>query len=192
MQGQGGPVTPGMTSAQAVMRAARSWLGLDFKPGQTEQCAAFVRAVFGEAGVPLAVASRPSDWALTADLEQGPEYANSFFGDEVGRRVAWEQACPGDLLAFRDTYEGDFPPGCITHVGICAGEGRMIDRSTKGRPVREIPIEDWWREHLVEIRRPHALTNSSTEDKLGVSAKDQAPADDRPLKNRPPSAQSER
>jgi cell wall-associated NlpC family hydrolase len=146
-----------LSNAERVLKAARSWLGLDFKPGCPEQCAAFVRAVFGEAGVPLAVSSRPRDFELTQNLEQGPEYANSFFGDEVGPVVSWEEALPGDLLAFRDTYEGDFPPGCITHVGIFAGEGQMIDRSTRGTPVREIALEGWWREHLVEIRRPLAL-----------------------------------
>lgn len=138
------------------MKVAQEWVGLEFKPGRVEQCAAFVRAVFGEAGVPLAVASRPSDWELTRDLPQGPDFANSFFSDEVGNLVtSLQEALPGDLLAFQNTYQGDFPPESITHVGIYAGDGEMIDRSTASEPVRRIRLSDWWRERLVEIRRPY-------------------------------------
>ena len=146
-----------MDARKQVMEVAKSWLGLDFKPGRSEQCAAFVRAVYGEAGIPLGVARTPRDWDLTSSLAQGPQFANSFFSDEVGEAVPWEQAREGDLLAFRDTYEGDFPAGCITHVGIYGGEGHMIDRSTSSEPVRRIPVQGFWRERLVEVLRPRAL-----------------------------------
>lgn len=142
---------------EKVIGVAQSWLGLDFKKDRSEQCAAFVRAVFGEAGVPLGVATRPSDWALTGTLEQGPEFANSFAADDVGRLVGLAAAAPGDIVLFRDTYEGDFPAGCITHVGIYSGGGKMIDRSTSSLPVREIELDPWWLERLVEIRRPLAF-----------------------------------
>lgn len=146
-------------SADRVLCVAQSWVGLDFKKGRVEQCAAFVRAVFGEAAVPLQVASKPIDWELTRELPQGPDFANSLFSDEVGVKVSsLEEARAGDLLAFRDTYTGEFPEGCVTHVGIYAGDGAMIDRSTSDQPVRRIPLDGWWRERLVEVRRPHALT----------------------------------
>ena len=148
-------------SADRVVRVAESWVGLDFKKGRVEQCAAFVRAVFGEAAVPLEVASRPVDFELTRELPQGPDFANSFFSDEVGVRVgSLQEARAGDLLAFRDTYEGDFPSGCITHVGIYVGQGCMIDRSTGDQAVRRICLDAWWLERLVEVRRPHGLANS--------------------------------
>lgn len=144
--------------SERVLKVAHEWVGLEFKPGRVEQCAAFVRAVFGEAGVPLGIARRPSDWELTKHLAQGPDFANSFFSDEVGKLItSLEEARPGDLLAFRNTYQGDFPPDCITHVGIYAGEGRMIDRSTSSEPVRHIELSEWWRERLAEIRRPSSL-----------------------------------
>ena len=140
---------------QQILEAARDWVGRDFRPGELEQCANFVRTVFGEAGVQLPVADRPVDWKWTSHLPQGPDYANSFFSAEVGRRIAFEELEPGDLLAFRDTYQGDFPPQSITHVGIYAGHGYMIDRSTAGEPVRHILLDDWWRERFVEGCRPH-------------------------------------
>lgn len=144
-----------MGRADEIVNAAREWVGRAFCEGEVEQCANFVRQVFGEAGVSLAVARRPVDWELTADLPQGPDYANSFFSDEVGVRVPFDELEPGDLLAFRNTYQGDFPPDSITHVGIYSGDNKMIDRSTASEPVREIELTEWWLERLVEARRPH-------------------------------------
>ncbi|MGE0493753.1 MAG: C40 family peptidase [Vulcanimicrobiota bacterium] len=140
---------------QQILQVAQGWVGRDFRPGELEQCANFVRHVFQEAGVELPVAARPVDWEWTGHLPQGADYANSFFSDEVGCHIDLEQLQPGDLLAFRDTYPGDFPPQSITHVGIYAGGGTMIDRSTAGEPVRRIPLDPWWRERFVEARRPY-------------------------------------
>lgn len=153
-QGYSGATCKTRSMVQRVLAVARSWVGREFHPGQQEQCANFVRQVFQEAGVELAVAARPVDWESCGHLPQGPDYANSFFSDEVGLAIGWGELAPGDLVAFRDTYEGDFPAGCITHVGIYAGAGQMIDRSTADGPVRQIPLSDWWRERFVEARRP--------------------------------------
>lgn len=135
-----------------------SWVDVDFAPGLTEQCANFVRHLFGEFELELPVVCQPCDWSLTKDLEQGPTFANSFFGSETGPLISsLSKARCGDLLAFSDTYEGDFPKGCITHVGIYWGEGMMIHRGTFSKPVEKQRLTDWWRERLVEIRRPECL-----------------------------------
>lgn len=149
-----------------VLGVAREWVGREFRAGEVEQCANFVREVFRQAEVPLGVASRPSDWELTSGLPQGPDYANSLFGDEVGPQVPLDQLQAGDLLAFRNTYSGDFPADCITHVGIYVGENQMIDRSTSDQPVRRIELDDWWRERLCEARRPFHFSKSSSASSL--------------------------
>ncbi len=147
-------------SSQKVLEVARAWVGREFRPGQLEQCANFVRTVFREAGLELRVARRPVDWEWTSELAQGPDFANSFFSDEVGQRVEPDQLEPGDLIAFRDTYQGDFPPQSITHVGIYMGGGRMIDRATGGEPVRQLILDQWWYDRIVEGRRPTCYTTT--------------------------------
>lgn len=151
------------------MERARAWVGREFESGKVEQCANFVRRVFHQAGVRLGQAHRPSDWRWTHDLPQGPEFANSFFSDDVGRSIALDRLEPGDLLAFQNTYAGEFPPESITHVGIYSGNGRMIDRSTASEPVREIELSDWWKARLVEARRPFSYLEAKV---LELSGKD--------------------
>ncbi|MBI3929604.1 MAG: C40 family peptidase [Armatimonadetes bacterium] len=160
------PSPEGRESASQVLRIAESWVGLEFKPGHREQCAAFIRAVFAEAGLSLPVASSPSDLELTRDLPQGPALANSLSSDEVGWAVDLAGARAGDLILFTDTYEGDFPPGCITHVGLYAGEGEMVHRSTAAGPVERVLLDRWWRDRVVEVRRPHELSGSGARQRL--------------------------
>ena len=136
-----------------VVDIARSWVGRDFNPGALAQCAAFVRAVFAQADVPIGVASRPSDWRQTAGLPQGPDLANSFAGDDVGELVPrLEQLAPGDVVMFRDTY-GYFPAGTITHVGIYVGGGEFVHRPTAARPVEEAALAGYWADVFAEGRR---------------------------------------
>lgn len=136
-----------------VVKAAQSWVGKWFRRGQVEQCAQFVRAMFEEAGVAVGVAKRPSDWQQTQGMPQGPAYANSFAGDEVGARVKSIQGLiPGDIVMFADTY-GDFPEGTITHVGIYVGNGQFVHRPTSSRPVERAALAGWWADRFAEGRR---------------------------------------
>jgi len=59
-----GSGTGGHTGPGAVLTAAKRWVGKSFQPGEKEQCANFVRAVFKEAGVGIPSAARPSDTHL--------------------------------------------------------------------------------------------------------------------------------
>ncbi len=140
-----------------LLARAEAWVGRDFNAQQKEQCANFIRRLLGEAGVRVAVAERPFDVHLTGDLAQGADFANSFFAASNGRLLGYGDLQPGDLLAFRDTYEGDFPRGCITHVGLYIGEDTMIDRSTAGEPVRRQVLDGWWKERFVVGLRPSEL-----------------------------------
>lgn len=139
-----------------VTEVAQGWVGRNFKPGVTEQCAAFVRTVFQEAGVSLPVAKRPADWAVTSGLPQGPGYANSLSGDELGPYVGYASLQPGDIVTFRNTY-GSYPVGTITHVGIYVGNGEMVHRPTAARPVERVALAGYWQGLFAEARRPIAV-----------------------------------
>jgi hypothetical protein len=138
--------------------AARKWLGRSFHGREQAQCANFVRAVFGEAGIQLPCAVRPSDAALLPpNAANGPSFANSFAGDEIGPKVAYGSHQPGDIVMYANTY-GSYRPGVITHVGIVSSQSKVIHRPTAGMPVSEDPIQSM---RIAEIRRPKALTGST-------------------------------
>lgn len=140
-----------------LLTRARSWVGHDFGGQEREQCANFVRRLLAESGIWVAVAEKPFDCQLTAELKQGPEFANSFFSSANGELQGYGDLKPGDLVAFRDTYEGEFPKGCITHVAVWLGDDTVIDRSTAGEPVRELKLDAWWKERFVVGLRPREL-----------------------------------
>jgi hypothetical protein len=140
-----------------LVTRARSWVGHDFKGAEKEQCANFVRRLLAESGLTVGVAERPFDCQLTGELDQGASFANSFFSISNGSLLGYGDLRPGDLVAFRDTYEGDFPSGCITHVAVWIGEGKVVDRSTAGEPVRELTLDAWWKERFVVGLRPKQL-----------------------------------
>lgn len=142
------------------LNRAKSWVGHLYRDTEHEQCANFVRRVAREAGLILPVAERPFDLALTRELPQGPAFANSFFSVAGGRLLGFGDLRSGDLVAFRDTYQGEFPAGCITHVGIWFGDGIVIDRPTAGEPVRELVLDDWWRERFVVGWRPQQFEDA--------------------------------
>ena len=76
--------------AAKVVQVATSWVGRDFHPGESAQCAPFVRHVFAEAGVAVGSTANPTDAALLyASDGLSPNFADSFAGDDVGRRVSW-------------------------------------------------------------------------------------------------------
>lgn len=123
---------------------ALSWVGKDFNPGQTEQCANFVRAMLKEAGFDIGVTSKPSDNYFPT----GISYANGFAGDDIGKQIkAQVDLMPGDIVLFKNTY-GDYPDGTITHVGIYTGNGYFIHRPTAAKPVILQKLEAYgcWKE----------------------------------------------
>lgn len=151
-----------MSSAAEVVQVAQGWVGKEFNPGVGAQCAQFVRRCFLSAGIDLPNASHPTDGHLIPDEPLGPAYANSFAGDEVGRKVAFGDLRPGDVVMFRNTY-GNWPTGVITHVGIYVGDGQMVHRPTSSRPVERANITaGFWRDLFQEARRPKQFAAGET------------------------------
>ncbi|MFN5589211.1 MAG: C40 family peptidase, partial [Holosporales bacterium] len=127
---------------QCMVDKAMQWSGKEYKPGQRERCADFVRHILDECNAGnTGVSAQPID----NQSPTGPLMANSFFGKDIGGIVTSKEALqPGDLVAFCGTYGGyrggGITPegkatGQISHVGIYVGNGMMVDRSTSAKPV---------------------------------------------------------
>ena len=126
------------TTSSVLVSNAQKWVGKEFNPGESAQCAYFVRAVLEESGVTIGVTQQPYDGYTTSE-----GYANSFFGKDIGLLIYnASDLRAGDLIAFSNTY-GDWPDGTITHGGIYIGDGMMIDRPTASEPVQKSAIADF-------------------------------------------------
>lgn len=152
-------------NVRRLVRIAKDWDGKYFNYGQKEQCAAFVRHVFNQAGIDLPNVLRPSDaYLLPSGTGFGPDFADSFAGNEVGVKVSPFDMLPGDIVMFANTYKQEdgtsFPSGVITHVGIYVGDGMMVDRPTMHAPVIKRSV--WKFGKIAEVRRPRSLYPSGT------------------------------
>jgi len=117
-------------------------------------CALFVRHVFLHCGVDLPVASKPSDWADSKNMPQGAAFANSLAGDEIGAKVITKsQLRPGDLIFWRKTFAKFANSPVITHVGIYAGDNKVVDRGDSGVHYRTMDTFP----DFVEGRRPRCI-----------------------------------
>lgn len=123
-------------TGQRITSAAQAWVGREYNPGEPAQCAYFVRRVLADAGVELTpeVTNQTLDGWWT-----GLGIANSFGGDQGQVIRSIDQLAPGDIVMWANTY-GDWPEGSITHVGIYAGAGQIIDRPTAAAPVKLRPV----------------------------------------------------
>ena len=124
-----------------IAQAAKKWVGKDFHPGQGEQCMAFVRQVLDEADSPIrdAVTADPVD-NKAHGLGTSFFLASSLAGRDLGEMVdKIANLKPGAIVFFDDTY-GNYPTGTITHVGVFVGNGKMVHRPTKARPVEEVDL----------------------------------------------------
>lgn len=63
----------------------------------------------------------------------------------VGTRVSWGQMRPGDLIFF-------YSP--ISHVGMYAGNGRMVHAVKPGTPVSVVELSGYYQQHFAGSTRP--------------------------------------
>ncbi|WP_217145506.1 NlpC/P60 family protein [Streptomyces sp. AC627_RSS907] len=110
-----GTATPASGRAAAALAAARSALGKPYVWGangpSSFDCSGLVQWAYAQAGVGL---------PRTSQAQAG-----------AGRRVSPAEARPGDLVAYRDD---------ASHIGMYAGDGRVIHAPYPGAPVRYDPV----------------------------------------------------
>lgn len=119
-----------------IVRTALSFRGARYRYGGTSRrgfdCSGFTKYLYGKTegvGLPRTAAQ---------------QYRS-------GRRVAWNDIKPGDLLFF--STHGRH----VGHVGVYAGNGRMVHASNPRRGVTiDNPFSGYWAHRLVGIRRPTA------------------------------------
>lgn len=119
-----------------LVRTALSFRGTRYRYGGTSRrgfdCSGFTKYLYGkETGVGL------------------PRTAAQQF--RSGKRVAWNEIQPGDLLFF-STHGRN-----VGHVGVYAGNGKMVHAANPRRGVTvDNPFSGYWARRLVGIRRPNA------------------------------------
>ena len=111
-----------------IYSVAKTWEGRYFRSGVSHQCANWVSHVVSQAGqAPPAGSSSSRSWI------------------KWGKSVPVSQIRPGDVLVFKNTYKGG-----ISHVGIAAGNGQFIHRSSRKKPVK---ISSLSRYQIASVRR---------------------------------------
>jgi cell wall-associated NlpC family hydrolase len=124
--------------ARNVLLAARGFMGTPYvwggeSPGGFD-CSGFTRYVFAINGVSL---PRNSRQQLATGVPVAPRLS---------------ELVPGDLIFFSESARAP-----VSHVGIYAGEGRMIHASGRGRAVLvdDLHTESgrWYVNHMVAVRR---------------------------------------
>jgi cell wall-associated NlpC family hydrolase len=106
-----------------ALAAARRYIGVPYRFGGTNpavgiDCSALVQLAYAQLGVRL------------------PRTAQQQY--DATARIPDTELRPGDLVFFAHTY--DAPHEWITHVGVYAGDGRMVNAPTEHDQVREMPV----------------------------------------------------
>ncbi|MBO3746100.1 C40 family peptidase [Streptosporangiaceae bacterium NEAU-GS5] len=121
---------PASGDARAALQFAFAQVGKPYRYGGTGpnsfDCSGFTQASWKAAGVQLPRTTY-AQWAWGA-----------------GRRVSLDALEPGDLL---------FSKG-LGHMGMYAGDGKMIHSPQTGEVVKIVDIDDYWRGRLAGAVRP--------------------------------------
>jgi murein DD-endopeptidase / murein LD-carboxypeptidase len=143
-------------SASAVA-SARSLLGVKYVYGGTSttkglDCSALVQHVYKQQGVNLP--------------------RTSYEQSKVGTKVSWNNLQPGDLIYF-DTIKNNGKN--VDHVGIYAGNGKMIHASSGSGKVVEVNLNtSYWKNNFTVARRVSgsggSSSSSSSSSKTGTVA----------------------
>jgi len=130
-----GYLAPGASSSR-VVDVARSQLGMPYvwggaSPQTSFDCSGLMQWSYGQLGIRL------------------PRTAQAQY--DATARVPVDQLQPGDLVYFAGTYPSN---ELITHVGMYAGNGRMINAPTTGDVIRELPVfTGYWGDHYAGAGR---------------------------------------
>lgn len=90
-------------------------------------------------------------WLLTENGIPFPKWARMQW--EEGVFVELDEAQPGDLVFFENTYPVDCTPPHISHVGIYLGEGKFINaNSAKGVAIDDLR-DPYWQGHFHSVKR---------------------------------------
>ncbi|MDS1270590.1 NlpC/P60 family protein [Lipingzhangella sp. LS1_29] len=131
--GGGGSSAPDAASGdvQAVLDFAYDQIGKPYVWGGTGpdgyDCSGLTQAAWAQAGVDL------------------PRVSQDQF--HAGTSVSRDEVQPGDLLFF---YDSSAP----THVGIYAGDGKMVHGSNPSKPIEEVDLAAYWDGVFVGAVRP--------------------------------------
>lgn len=115
-------------SSNPILQQAESWVGREFKPGETARCADFVSTVIGDSGVV------PENFRHTV---RARDFAS------MGTEVPQSDMQAGDVIGFNNTWRHSPDEKHHTHVGIYAGDGMFIHRPTFDGPVVRESIEEY-------------------------------------------------
>ncbi len=133
-----------MSVREAALAAARTWLQTPYRHqaserGEGADCLGLVRGVWRAVvgAEPEAVGPYSANWAEVGGRETLLEAAGRWL-----RRIAVEDARPGDVLLFR-MVEGAPAKHCAILSAIGAPERRMI-HAYWGRAVVESWMGPWW------------------------------------------------
>ncbi|GAA3734449.1 C40 family peptidase [Spinactinospora alkalitolerans] len=129
--GGGSYTGPASGNARVALDFAYAQIGKPYVWGGTGpdgyDCSGLTQAAWSQAGVSL------------------PRTSQQQFN--AGQRISWDQMQPGDLLFFYDS-------AAPTHVGMYAGNGKMVHASTSSKPIGEVTLNDYYRSNFVGGVRP--------------------------------------
>ena len=127
------PDAPALAVARAFTGTPYVWGGAS--PATGFDCSGLVQWAYGQTGVRL------------------PRTAQQQYDATV--RVPRDQLRPGDMVFFANTYHSPGEP--ITHVGIYAGNGRMLNAPVEGDVIREMDVfSGFWGRHFAGGGRPRS------------------------------------
>jgi len=133
------PAVPG----ENIISTGEQQLGKPYRLGgdgtDTTDCGKFTQDVFSQNGVDLG--TRRADLQYENLEKEGRTFDNA------------EELKPGDLVFFKNTYSDNTGYKEITHVGIYAGDGKMLHAGSHGVGYTDLNT-DYWQSKIAGYGRP--------------------------------------
>ncbi|WP_245553559.1 C40 family peptidase [Nocardia veterana] len=155
--GTGTQTPPGDFNAR-VLAAAQKWLGTDYVWGGGDQNGPTAGG-FDCSGLVLYAVAQASNGTIVL-----PHYTQSQQDDPRAQVITRDQMAPGDVVFFTSPGESD-----SHHVGIYAGDGKLLHAPETGDVVKYSPISAFDGERW-DIRRYGSGTPASTDPNTAINA----------------------